>query len=118
METTREKPAMARRRQAPSAARLDRLIAAATVDAYGESEQRTGFLTMIEDSLELPFETMVLGVPVLVERIDLTEAEEIVAICRRGRNRLAVPILALPLPTPPPSGAEWIEAYRRWARGR
>jgi len=97
---------------------MDRLIAAATVDAFGESEQRTGFLTMIEDRLKLPFEIMVLGVPVLVERIDLTETEEIVAICRRGRSRQAVPILELPLPTPLPSGAEWIEAYRRWARGR
>ena len=43
---------------------------------------------------------------------------EMVAICRRGRDRQALPILDLPLPTPPPSGAEWIEAYRRWARGR
>ena len=103
---------------APSAAQLDRLIAAATIDAYGESEQRTGFLTMLEESLKLPFETTVLGVGVLVERIDLTAAEEIVAICRRGRNRQALPVLELPLPTPLPPGAEWIEAYRRWARGR
>jgi len=101
-----------------SADQLDRLIATATIDAYGESEQRTGFLTMLEGSLKLPFETTVLGVGVLVERIDLTAAEEIVAICRRGRNRQALPILELPLPTPLPPGAEWIEAYRRWARGR
>jgi len=58
----------------------------------------------------------VLGVTVTVERIDLTEADELVAICCRGRKRQAVPILALPLPTPPPAGAEWIEAYRHWAR--
>jgi hypothetical protein len=61
---------------------------------------------------------MVLGVRVLVERIDSTAAEEIVAICRRDRNRQALPILELPLPTPPPPGAKWIEAYRRWTRGR
>ncbi|MGH9462095.1 MAG: calcium-binding protein [Vicinamibacteria bacterium] len=107
-----------RRRPATSTTQLDRLITAATVDAYGESEQRTGFLTMLEDRLKLPFETMVLGVGVLVERIDLTAAEEIVAACRRGRNRQALPILELPLPTPHPPGAEWIEAYRRWAQGR
>jgi hypothetical protein len=41
-----------------------------------------------------------------------------VAICRRGRNRQALPILELPLPTHPPPGAEWIETYRRWAQGR
>ena len=73
---------------------------------------------MLEDSLKLPFETMVLGVGVVVERIDQTAAEEIVVICRRGRNRQALPILELPLPIPLPPGAEWIEAYRRWARGR
>jgi hypothetical protein len=59
-----------------STARLDRLIAAATVDAYGNSEPRTGFLTMLEENLELPFETLVLGTPVRVERIDLTDADE------------------------------------------
>jgi hypothetical protein len=60
----------------------------------------------------------VLGVPVTVERVDLTEAGEVVAICRRGRSRQRIPILDLPLPSPRPDGAEWIEAYRYWARGR
>ncbi len=106
------------RRQALHEARLDRLIEDATIDAYNESEQRVGFHASLADHLQLPFETMVLGVGVLVERIDTTAAEEIVAICRRGRNRQALPILELPLPTSLPRGAEWIEAYRRWARGR
>ena len=73
---------------------------------------------MIEEHLKLPFATELLGVSVTVERIDLTEADEMVALCRRGRKRQAIPVLALPLPTPPPAGAEWIEAYRHWARGR
>jgi hypothetical protein len=96
---------------------LDRLVAEAIVDAYGDSEQPTAFLTVLQDTLKLPFETLVLGVGVTVERVDMTPAEEIVAICRRGRERQAIPILGLPLPSPPPNGAEWIEAYRRWARG-
>jgi hypothetical protein len=37
-----------------------------------------------------------------------------VAICCRDQVRQAIPILDLPLPTPPPVGAEWIEAYRHW----
>ena len=73
---------------------------------------------MIEDHLALPFDTEVLGVPVTVERIDLTEADEVVAICRRGRTRQRIAVLDLPLPIPPPDGAEWVEAYRYWARGR
>lgn len=100
-----------------SAAKLKRLIEEATVDAYGESEQRVGFLTMIEENFALPFVTRILDVEVAVERIDMNTAEEIVAICRRGRTRQAIPILDLPLPKPIPNGAEWIEAYRRWAKG-
>ena len=72
---------------------------------------------MIEDNLALPFETDVLGVSVTVERIDLTDAEEIVAVRRRSRKRQAISVLGLPLPAPRPAGHEWIEAYRHWARG-
>ena len=99
----------------PSKVLLKRLVEEAILDAYGDAEQRTGFLCALEDHLDLPFETSVLGVTVAVEKVDVTEAGEIVAICRRGRERQAIPILELPLPEPRPSGAEWIEAYRRWA---
>ena len=91
------------------------MIAEATVDAHDESEQITGwFTTMIEDNLAVPFETTVLGAPATVERVDLSRDEQIVAICSRARERQSLPILDLPLPTPGPDGAEWIEAYRRW----
>jgi len=93
------------------------MIEEATVDAYGESEQLVGFYTMIEDSLAVPFETTVLGMPVTVKRVDLDEADQIVAICVRGRERQAIPILHLALPSPAPAGAEWIDAYRHWAGG-
>jgi hypothetical protein len=73
---------------------------------------------MIENNLVLPFERELLGVAVTVERIDLTDADEVVAICRRGRTRQRIAVLDLPLPSPPPDGAEWIEAYRYWARRR
>jgi hypothetical protein len=101
-----------------AAAELDRLIEEATVDCHDESEQIAGFYTMLEDNLALPFETQVLGVRVTVESLDLTDAEEIVAVCRRGQARQVIPILHLPLPASPVRGAEWIEAYRRWAHGR
>lgn len=96
--------------------KLAQLIEDATVDACDESEQRLGFYTMMEKDLALPFETVVLGVEVTVGRIDLTEANEIVAIFTRGRVRQAISIVELPLPVLPPRGAQWIEAYRRWGR--
>ena len=106
-----------RRRWPPGKGELDRLIEEAIVDAYDESEQRVGFYTMLEECLGLPFETEVLGVSVTVKRIEMTDDEQIVAVCRRGRSRQSVPILDIPLPKRLPQGAEWIEAYRRWARG-
>jgi hypothetical protein len=105
------------RRPRISKARLEEMIEQATIDANDESEQATGWFTMIDENLAMPFETMVLGVPVSVERVDLNASEQIVAVCRRGRDRQALSILDLPLPTPPPGGAEWIEAYRQWRGG-
>ena len=95
-------------------AELDEMVAEATVDAYGDHEQLSGFYTMIEDHLAVPLTTQVLGVEVTVRKVDLRD--DIVAICHRGRERLAIGILELPLPDPPPDGAEWIAAYRYWAR--
>jgi calcium binding protein len=97
-----------------SKGRLEEMIEEATVDCYNESEQVTGWFTMIEENLAVPFETTVLGVQVTVEGVDLNRSEQIVAIFSRGRSRQSLPILDLPLPTPPPAGSEWIEAYRRW----
>lgn len=104
--------------KAPSSARLDEMIVEAIVDAYGESEQITGFYTMLDDNLAVPFKTEMLGVEVTVARVDVTNDDQIVAVCVRGKARQQIPILDLPMPDPPPAGAEWIDAFRRWARGR
>ncbi len=100
-----------------SRARLDELVEEAIIDCYNESEQVTGLYTMIEDNLAVPFETTVLGAPVTVVRVQLTSRDEIVAVCRRAGTRQSVPLLDLPLPSPPPAGSEWIAAYRHWLRG-
>ncbi|HUA22865.1 MAG TPA: calcium-binding protein [Steroidobacteraceae bacterium] len=90
--------------------RIEALIAEAIVDACTEPEQRTAFYTLLDDRLDTPFVTKILGVAVSVERVEFTKEEQIVAICRRARSRQAVPILELPLPalaagqTPPRRG--------------
>jgi hypothetical protein len=101
-----------------SPAKLDEMIEEATVDAYGESEQITGFFTLLEEQLKFPFKTEMLGMEVTVEQLDLTDDEQIVTVCSRGKSLQRIPILDLPLPDPPPEGWEWIEAFRHWARGR
>jgi hypothetical protein len=97
--------------------RLEELVEEAIIDAYNESEQASGFFTMMEDNLRLPFETEVLGISVTVERVDITNDDHIVAVCVRSGKKQEVPILSLPLPSPPPEGWEWIAAYRYWRRG-
>jgi len=116
--TVRKKPTKRPGRgKTPSEAKLDEMVEETIVDAYGESEQTVGFYTMLEDNLAMPFKTEMLGVEVTVERIDLSDDEQIVAVCCRGKAKQRVPILDLPLPSPPPDGADWIAAFRRWARG-
>ena len=100
-----------------SEAKLDELIGQAIVDAYDEDEQLAGFYSLVSDNLAVPFTTAVLGVEASVESVDLT-ASGIVAVCTRGPDRQAIPILDLMLPVPPPPGSEWIAAYRRWAGGQ
>ena len=85
----RRKTAQPSNRLKPSQRRLsktelDRLVEQATVDCYNESEQATGLYTLIEDNLQVPFETEVLGVPVTVTGVDITEDDQIVVICKRG----------------------------------
>ncbi|WP_042366627.1 hypothetical protein [Streptacidiphilus neutrinimicus] len=100
---------------ASSKARLEAMIDEATVDAYGEDEQLTGLYTMIEETRAVPFNRTVLGIEVTVRGVYLTEDGRIIALCSRGDIRQQIGILDLPLPTPRPTGAEWIEAYCHWA---
>jgi hypothetical protein len=102
--------------RSPNREALDAMIAAATVDCYNDSECVTGFYTMLDEHLAMPFQTCVLGVDVTVTGIDLADDDQIVAVCAGGRGRQRIPILDLPLPTPAPEGAEWVEAYRHWLK--
>jgi hypothetical protein len=94
---------------------LDALIAEATVDCYGDDEQLTGLFTVIDENVAGPDDTTILGVPVTVRKLELTVDGRIVARCVRDGVDQRISLLDLPLPDPAPDGAEWVEAYRRWA---
>jgi len=96
------------------AAKFTKLIEEATTDAYNESERVSGFFSLIEDNLNVPFTTRVLGQVVTVTGIDITENDQIVAICKLGNIAQSISVLDLPMPTPLPKGGEWIAAYHRW----
>jgi hypothetical protein len=93
---------------------LKGLIADATLDCYGESEEATGFFTALDESLSLPFIATILGIEVIVERLDMDSRDNIVAVCRTRYGKQAIRVVDLRLPHPAPAGAEWIEAYRLW----
>lgn len=97
-------------------AELDELIEEATVDCYDTEEQVSGFFNMLDEDLKLPFETTVLGVAAIVETIEQTENNDIVVVCRAGKNHQRIRVVDLPLPKPEPKGAKWIAAYRHWLR--
>ncbi|WP_281943195.1 hypothetical protein [Micromonospora sp. AKA38] len=95
-------------------AALEAMIEEATVDTDDYDDERAGLFNMIEEHLAVPFTTTVLGVEVTVRKIELA-ANSIVAVCARGHHRQKIDLLDLPLPTPAPDGAGWIDAYRHWA---
>ena len=98
---------------------LRRLIEEATVDAYNEEEQATGFLTMIQNHVPCPFTALVVGEPVQVVGFDFGEPYEttVMAVCRRKGKRHKINVTSLEWDGKPPKGVEWVEAYRAWLRG-
>jgi hypothetical protein len=68
----------------------------------------------MENDLLLPSETEILGMTVIVEEIDITDEDHLVAVCRRDNTKQRISLSELPLPSPIPEGAEWIVAYRYW----
>jgi hypothetical protein len=103
---------------AVSARQLDKLIEDATVDCSNEEEQASGFFAMIEENLALPFATRVLGLEVSVVAVEMDDDGGLKVVCEHRGQRQRIGLTDLPLPSPPPVGAEWIAAYRRWVRGR
>ena len=100
-----------------SEAFLEALIAEATVDAYNASEQEGGFHAMLEERMPTPFAARVIGRSVEVDGFDMGD-HGVIAVVRDGRGTHRVHVLDLEFDEPTPPGLEWIEAYRRWARGQ
>jgi hypothetical protein len=98
-----------------SEAELYAMIEEATIDGHDEEERLMGFANLIEENVTVPFETTVLGVKVTVTSIG-QRSRGMVAHCVRGKHQQAIDLLDLSLPELPPRGAEWIAAYRHWAR--
>lgn len=109
---------MAKSKSDKDRARLAALIDEATIDCYGEEEQHTGLLTMIEDNVECPFPAKVIGERVTVTGFEWPKAGYgLFAVCERGGRKYQVDINSLEFVRPRPEGYEWIEAYFAWREG-
>ncbi len=98
--------------------RLQLLIEEATIDCYGEAEQHSGLLTMIEDNVECPFRAKVIGEEVLVTGFEWPKAGYgLFAVCERNGSEYQVDTNSLEWIKPLPEGYKWIEAYRAWLEG-
>jgi len=80
---------------------LDAMIDEATIDCYNYSERATGFYTLLDERLAVPFQARFQNVDVDVTGVDLSKNDQIMAICVGGGVRHRIPILELTLPAPP-----------------
>jgi len=94
---------------------LDALIEDLTLDAYGEEEQLTGFLTGAEDALESPEPATIVGVTVQV--ISVTAGPDmrrgLLAVCEREGAPQEVSLADLTFAPDSRLGLV-ASAYRRW----
>ena len=90
----------------------------AVVDAYGEHEQHSGLLTMVENEVKFPFSAKVLGELVSVVDMEWPEDDEfgLDFVCERNGERHRVEARSADLVPPFPDGHLYIAAYLDWKR--
>jgi hypothetical protein len=88
------------------------------VDAYGEDEQATGLLTMMQEHIACPVSALVVGEPVQVIGFDFSDRDStIVALCKRHGKQYRIGVTSLDWEGKPPHGSELIEAYKARLKG-
>jgi len=69
---------------------------------------------MLDECLALRFRIMVLGIEATVDKLGITDRDEVLVRCCRGPETQWLSILDVALPDPRPQGWQWIEACRHW----
>jgi hypothetical protein len=88
---------------------LARVLDIILVDCYGEDEECTAFLTVLEEEMGLPMTASLLGAPITVTKLDYQDpARGLVAHCDgpHGSGDVALADLAFPADTV----AAWLHA--------
>lgn len=96
---------------------LERLIdPIAEQDCDSEEDVAMGLCYAIQEHVRFPFDGKVIGEPVRVLGVEVSNGLDLLAICERNGKRYRVRLQDVKLAKPLP-GAMWIEAYRQF-RGR
>jgi hypothetical protein len=94
---------------------LQALIEEATIDCYGEYEEHTGLVCMVEENVVCPFKAKVIGEEVEVLKLRAPESGfGIDAVCRSKGKEYRVDVNSLEWPKKKPKGYVWIEAFQAW----
>ena len=88
----------------------------AIVDAYGDDEQHTGLLTVIQDELQFPFKAKVLGEVLQVVGMKWPEddAYGLDLVCERNGHQQRIEARSVELIKPLPQGHLCLAAYLDW----
>lgn len=87
----------------------------ATVDAHGEEEQATGWLTCIQEMFDKFEKVKVLGQEVDLEGFDLANERAVVVVCRQGKKITKIALEAIDFPKLSPKESLWLKAWKKWS---
>lgn len=86
----------------------------AIVDAYGEDEQATGWLTCIEEVFSGVKTVRVLDQEVVLKGFDIEDGITIVAICKLGKKSARVALESVEWNNLSKAQKLWLKAWRAW----
>jgi hypothetical protein len=89
----------------------------ALTDAYGEYEQAATWLACIETLFERFDRVDVMGEEVALQGFDLGNELTVVAVCRKGRQRVRVALSSVEFPHITVIEARWLNAWKQFSRG-
>ncbi|MBF0493201.1 MAG: hypothetical protein HQM15_10530 [Deltaproteobacteria bacterium] len=84
----------------------------ATVDAYGEYEQASSWLTCIEEMFGKFDRVQVLEQEVGLEGFDLANETIVVALCRQGNKKTKIPLESVHFQKLSPKESLWMDAWK------
>ena len=85
----------------------------ATVDAYGDEEQASGWLTCLQEMFDKFERVKILGEEVKLKGFDLSK-NSVMAICVKGKTKAKVSLDSIEFPKLTKTETLWLSAWKKW----